>query len=124
MAASKVTLRYVNGEEHRLVLTTGDKLRAQKESRKPESVIDGTPDEVKQMLTIFAAFLAAKRAGLAGTDKDFLDWADEVAEVDVDITHAAIDDALAMGELTEAQAKALRNRVKDEEPGEAGATPA
>lgn len=73
--------------------TAGDKIRARKELRRqfPEGSAMGD-------MYVFFAFYAAKRTGVAGADgfEDPVEWADTIADVDIDLGEP--DPASAEGE--------------------------
>lgn len=127
MATQKAQLVYADDSTHEVVITTGDKIRAARwaaDERKKRDFED-------QEQTAYAAYLAAKRSGLPhteGSDEDgFLDFADNVAEIDYKLTEEMVTKLEAAGEINAEQAAAMRKLVELEEAtdaGEAQATPA
>lgn len=121
MAGTKGTLIYTDGTEHRLAISSGDKMRTSREAAKPESEIGA--DQGERLL--YSAYLAAKRAGLPNANESFLEWADHVEEFDVDITAEMIDTLLVSKEIDADQAELMRQHVRPvgDESGEVTATP-
>lgn len=126
MAVRKGTITYVDGTKEKVVLTTGDSIRANREAanKAKDSIISEDASEV----LLYRGYLAAKKANLRGADKSFLNWADDVADFDIDLTNEMIETMIAAGEIDEDKAERLRKLVDTDDvpdsPGETKATPA
>jgi len=111
----ELTIRYLSTEgaaprEDRVVVGLSDVVHAKRELFDKPYVDD-------EYSTFFHAWLASRRLGL--TDREFDDWLEKVAEVEVILTAKQIDVALATGRIDEAVAELWRRDLAAQEKGRA-----
>lgn len=102
----------VDGSTHLITVTAGDKIKAGRQwTETGERQVGG-------------AYLAAKRARVAGADVlEFDEWIDTLADWDPIPTSRMIDEMVALGDMTEEQAEGYRriHGIRGDETGEAPA---